>query len=280
MNDEIDFRSDAGGAIKRLVWATDLHLDAVDRIQYRLFFDLVAAYTPDIVLIGGDISNGVASLTHLVNLSKLIPKQFYFVLGNHDFYHGSIVTIRAQAQELSRETSALHYLTDNGIIALSETTALIGHDGWSDARAGDFLNSTVMLNDYLLIDELKRLSQEERLLKLNELGSEAAEYLQKQLTVALQSFERVIILTHVPPFVESCLYDGLPCDANWAPHFVGQATGEALEAVMKQYPSKQLLVLCGHSHWGQDINILPNLRVITGHSDLGIPNVQGVIFIN
>lgn len=280
MNDEIDFLSPKGGTIKRLVWATDLHLDAVDKVQYRMFFDLVSAYTPDIVLIGGDISNGEASLIHLNNLSKLIPKQFYFVLGNHDFYHGSIVKIRAQAKELTREIPALHYLTDNGIIALSETTALIGHDGWSDGRAGDFLNSTVMLNDYLLIDELKRLTQEERLQKLNQLGSEAANFLKQQLSAALKTYERVVLLTHVPPFVEACLYDGVPCDANWAPHFVGQATGTVLETLMKQHPDQQLLVLCGHSHTGQDIHILPNLRVVTGHSELGLPNIQGVIYVN
>lgn len=280
MGHEVDFRNEEGGPIKRLIWSTDLHFDAADRSQYQLFFDLVNAHEPDFVLIGGDISNGVTSLTHLNNLAKVIDKQFYFVFGNHDFYYGSILEIRNEAKKLTREVPRLHYLTDNGIIALSEQTALIGHDGWSDGRCGDFLNSDVLLNDYLLIEELKRLNHEERLQKLNELGTEAAEFLKKQLKTALETYERVVLLTHVPPFEESCLYEGLPADGNWTPHFVGKATGDAIEAVMKLHPNKQLLVLCGHSHWGQDIQILPNLRVVTGHSELGIPNVQGLIFIN
>jgi len=278
--EEIDFRNENGGAIKRLIWSTDLHFDAADRSQYRLYFDLIKVNEPDYVLIGGDISNGATSLIHLTNLSKLIEKQFYFVLGNHDFYYGSISAIRNDAKKITQEVSRIQYLTDYGIIALSEKTALIGHDGWSDARAGDYFHSDIMLNDYFLIDELKRLNNEERFEKLNELGTEAAEYLRDQLTKALKLYDRVIILTHVPPFEESCLYEGLPADANWTPHFVCKASGDAIAEVMKNHPEKELLVLCGHSHWRQDVLILPNLRVVTGHSELGIPNVQGLILIN
>jgi Icc protein len=280
MNNEIDFRGADGDRIQRVVWSTDLHLDAVDKVQYALYFDLMVAYEPDIVLIGGDVSNGKASLVHLQNLAKFINRELYFVLGNHDFYYDSITKMRTAAKYLTKIVPNIYYLSNSGIISLSRKTALIGHDGWSDGRAGNFLESDVMLNDYLLIDELKKLNHEERLYKLNELGSEAAEYLKKQLTKALKTYDRVILLTHVPPFEEACFHDGNPCDERWAPHFVGKATGEAIEKVMSLHPEKQLLVLCGHSHWGNNIQILPNLRVVTGHSELGVPNIQGLIFIN
>jgi len=280
MTHEVDFRNSDGVQFKRLVWSTDLHLDAADRSQYHVFRELVKAYEPDVVLIGGDISNGVGSLLHLTNLAKFIDKQFYFVLGNHDFYYGSIPQIRDEAKQLMKEIPQLHYLTDNGIVALSEQTALIGHDGWSDARCGDFFNSDVLLNDYFLIDELKRLNQDERSQKLQELGSEAAKFLKKQLLIALKTYKRVVLLTHVPPFEEACLYEGVPSGPSWTPHFVCQAAGEAMESVMKEHPEKQLLVLCGHSHCGQDVQILPNLRVLTGQSELGNPNVQGLIFVD
>lgn len=280
MGYEIDFRGESGGGIKRLVWSTDLHFDAADRSQYHLFLELVKANEPDYILIGGDICNGVSCLVYLANLAKVISKPLYFVLGNHDFYYGSIGAIRKDAQNLNKEAKNVHYLSDFKIIPLTEQTALIGHDGWSDAKAGDYFNSDVMLNDYFLIDELKRLNNEERFQKLNALGEEAASYLSQQLIKAFETFERVVLLTHIPPFEESCLYEGVPAEGNWTPHFVGKATGEAIERVMKEYPNKQLLILCGHSHWGQDIQILPNLRVVTGHSELGIPNVQGLIYVN
>lgn len=280
MPHEIDFRNEDGGSMKRMVWSTDLHLNASDRSQYRMFFDLIIAHEPDIVLIGGDISNGISSLNHLANLSKIVAKPIYFVLGNHDYYYGSISYIRKEAEKLSVEIPPLHYLTSNGIIPLSEQTALIGHDGWSDGKAGDYFNSDVLLNDYLFIEELKRLNLEERFVKLNQLGEEAANDLKNKLTEALKTYDRVVILTHVPPFEEACLYEGVPADSNWTPHFVGKSTGDAIEGVMKENPDKQLLVLCGHSHWAQDIQILPNLRVVAGQADLGIPNVQGLIFVN
>ncbi len=280
MTHEINFRDDSGASIRRLIWLTDLHLDAIDKAQYRMFHELIASHEPDLVLIGGDISNGTASLMHLANLEKLIDKQFYFVLGNHDFYYGSIAQTRRMAHALTKSNSKIQYLTDNGIIQLSKHTALIGHDGWSDARAGDFLNSDIMLNDYYLIEELKRLNQEERMLKLHELGTEAAGFLKKQLIKAFKIYTHVVLLTHVPPFEEACLFDGKPSDANWSPHFVGKATGEALKDVMQHHPEKQLLVLCGHSHHSQDIFILPNLHVVTGQSELGLPDIQGLIFVN
>ncbi|HEV8051863.1 MAG TPA: metallophosphoesterase [Parachlamydiaceae bacterium] len=277
---EIDFRKENGGIIKRLAWSTDLHLDAAGRSQSDVYLDLLIAHEPDIVLIGGDVSNGITTFAHLGNMAKRFEKDIFFVLGNHDFYNGSIPVIRNDAKNIGAIASNLHYLTDGAVIELSEQTALIGHDGWSDAYAGDFIKSDVMLNDYFLIDELKRLTHEERFLKLHELGEEAAVSVNKLLLTALEKYDRVILLIHVPPFVEACLYEGHPADDNWIPHFVNIATGKVLEAIMKTKPEKELLVLCGHTHWGQDIQILPNLRVVTGHSELGIPNVQGIIYIN
>jgi len=278
--EEIDFRNEDGGPVKRLVWSTDLHFDAADRSQYLLYFDLIKANEPDFILIGGDISNGINSLGHLENLTKLTDTPCYFVLGNHDYYYGSIVSIRIEATKLHEKFPGVQYLTGKGIIALSKQTALIGHDGWADAGAGDYFKSDIMLNDYLLIDELKHLNTDQRFEKLQGLGREAADYLKKELLNVLKTYERVIILTHVPPFEESCLYEGMAADGNWTPHFVCKASGVAIKEVMKNNPEKQLLVLCGHSHWRQDIQILPNLRVVTGHSELGIPNVQGLILIN
>ena len=119
MGYEIDFRAENGGAIKRLVWSTDLHFDAADRSQYQLFLDLVKANEPDCLLIGGDICNGASSLVYLTNLAKVIHKPVYFVLGNHDYYYGSINAIRKEAQSLNKELPKVNYLSNNKIISLA-----------------------------------------------------------------------------------------------------------------------------------------------------------------
>lgn len=275
----VEFNKDPTLASKKLAWATDLHLDAADKANHRRFFDLMVSYKPDIILIGGDVSNGVNSLIHLKHLAKLIKAPFYFILGNHDFYYGSIKKIRALAHETSKEFGGVHYLTDAGIVELTPTTALIGHDGWYDGRSGDFMKSNILLNDYFLIDELKDLTLKDRLNLLNKLGSEAADYIKKTLQEAFKKYDRVIILTHAPPFREVCLYEGLPSNDNWAPHFVCKAMGDVLLEEAQNNPNKQILVLCGHTHAGMDASILPNLRVLTGQSELKIPHVQGIIKI-
>jgi Icc-related predicted phosphoesterase len=263
----------------RIAWTTDLHLDAADKIQHRQFFDHMIQHAPDALLIGGDISNGATSLLHLKHFAKLIQRPCYFVLGNHDYYYGSITKIRGQAHEVAKNFSNIHYLTDGGVFALTPTTALVGHDGWSDGRAGDFFNSDILLNDYYLIEELKNLRPRERLHKLNQLGSEAGDYIKKILRQAFLTYERAIILTHTPPIEKACFYDNQPCDANWAPHFVCKALGDAVQEIMKEFPNKELLILCGHSHSGSDIQLMPNLRILTGQSELGQPQVQGIILV-
>jgi hypothetical protein len=40
------------------------------------------------------------------------------------------------------------------------------------------------------------------------------------------------------------------------------------------------VVLCGHTHALADVAILPNLRVITGPSEFGIPKVQAILLVN
>ncbi len=261
----------------RLIWITDLHLESTEKERVRKFFQVVVAEKPDAILIGGDISTGVNSLLHLKHLAKLIHKPFYFVLGNHDFYFGSIYKIRKMARQANKEFENAHYLTGGGIIGLTNRTALIGHDGWADGKAGNFLSSSIMLHDYLLIDELKNQTPAERLQALNRLGKEAADSLEKLLLTALPFYERVILLTHTPPFREACLYNGAVCDENWAPHFVNQAVGEMLLEVVSSFPDKEVLVLCGHSHHTADCQMLPNLRVLAGHCDVGNPSVQGII---
>ncbi len=244
------------------------------------FFELLAEYECDAMLVGGDVSNGLGSLNYLTKIQKAVQKPLYFVLGNHDYYYGSIDNIRKEASKLSQEHPDLCYLSAAKVIPLSEKTALIGHDGWSDGRAGNYAKSDVLLNDYFLIAEIKNLNAKDRLVKLNELGAEAAHFLSVHLKEALKHFESVVLLTHVPPFEECCISMGVSADPNWTPHFVGQLTGKHLEEIMRKHPNKKLLILCGHSHWGNDIQILPNLRVVTGHSDLGNPYVQGQVFIN
>lgn len=263
---------------KKLAWLTDLHLDAAeDHVVQQLLQDLVAL-KPDSILIGGDTCNGHKALNYISSIAQIVEKKVYFVLGNHEFYHESIPQTRDLAYHSTDNNDQLHYLTYEQIIELTPMTALIGHDGWSDARAGNFMDSTIALHDYTLIKELKNLTKSKLQLKLHQLGSQAAQDIRKKLEKAFKQYSNVIILTHTPPFQAACLYDNNIADQdNWAPHFVCKAMGDVLNKLMNAHLDKQVIVLCGHAHHMADISILPNLRVMVGESTLRSPQIQGLI---
>jgi hypothetical protein len=144
------------GAAMRLAWLTDLHLNFVkDEYRTALLVQAIEAAGVDAVLVGGDIGEADSFAEYLEVLSIGVALPTYFVLGNHDYYQGSIADVREASRILSQQSDILHWLPASGVVRLSEETALVGHGGWGDGRAGCFLKSDVVLNDYLLIDELR-----------------------------------------------------------------------------------------------------------------------------
>lgn len=267
---EIKFLKKSGRSI---VWLTDLHLDATDPRAVKDFFELIKELNPTEVLIGGDVSNGALSLIHLLEMNATIKKPIFFVLGNHDYYFSSIEKIR----NLAAESKGGTYLSRHGAVMLDKTTALVGHDGWADGKEGDFLASTIVLNDYLFIEDLKGLGKEALLKKLGALGKEGAEAVKVQLMSLPKEVKQVIVLVHAPPFLEACRWEGVPSDSNWSPHFVSRQMGEVLKSFAGEHPNIDFLVLCGHSHTEADIQELKNLRVIAGAAVLGAPQIAGII---
>jgi hypothetical protein len=150
----------------------------------------------------------------------------------------------------------------------------VGHDGWSDARAGDYDRSPVLLNDYRLIEELSGWDKSERRVHLQRLGDEAAQHIRSVLPEMLQEHSHVLLLTHVPPLREACWHQGRMSDDDWAPHFTCQAMGEAILQIMDGYPDRQLTVLCGHTHGEGEMRPMPQLTILTGGAVYGEPAIS------
>ena len=269
--------------MKRVAWLTDVHLNFLDDPVRRRFVESVAAQSPDAVLISGDIAESPDVARHLQEMAGILRRPVYFVLGNHDFYRGSIARTREEVADLAAGSDHLVYLTGADVVELSPTTALVGHDGWGDARLGDYYGSRVLLNDFLLIDELHLLNAERDDLDrprlepvLNALGDEAAEHFARVLPAAMESHRRVVALTHVPPFREAAWHQGKPSDDAWLPFFACRAVGDCFLEVMRVRPDRELLVLCGHTHGSGETQILENLRVLTGGAKYREPAVQRV----
>ena len=272
----------------RLAWATDIHLNFLDAATRHRFYQSLGEDS-DAVAISGDIAESTDIEEYLREMEESLKRPIFFVLGNHDFYRGSIGKTREAVARLAARSEHLVYLTAKDIVELTPTTALVGHDGWADARLGDFQNSNVVLNDYVLIEELCKwkeghgldeedpgLDKESLAEALGVLGDEAGRHFERALSEAVEKYTNVIAVTHVPPFREATWHEGRTSDENWLPHFSCKAVGDAMQRVMRSNPQCNLLVLCGHTHGAGEANLLGNLKVLTGRAVYGSPTVQRV----
>jgi 3',5'-cyclic AMP phosphodiesterase CpdA len=263
----------------RLAWISDPHLNFVERGS-KAWRELVrAARAAGAVLLGGDISEAHTLERDLRALQQDLHLPVYFVLGNHDFYGGGVDQVRQRARALSQEQPQLCWLpaVPGGHVPLGADVALLGVDGWGDARLGNAESSPVALNDFLLIEDHRNALVRERLVAhLRELGDRDAEELRENLQRAA-THHRLVVLTHVPPFREACWHAGSLSSDDWLPYFACDAVGRVLAEFAGQHPGHELLVLCGHTHGGGRAQIQDNLLVVTGPADYGSPTVQGIV---
>ncbi len=264
----------------RYGWVTDPHLDAVDEAQRLAFFQRLTTSDLDGLWITGDIAESDSVLPILESLETVFQKTIFFVLGNHDYYGSSIKTMRGIVTQWVRGRERVKWLPMAGCTPLSETTALVGHGGWADGVIGDFLHSNIVLNDYRRISELVISDRRELLRRLRVYGQEAAADLERPLRSAVERFRKVVCLTHVPPFLESCWYQGEATLSEWTPHFTCGAVGQMLHRVALESPNTMIEVYCGHTHNSGVAVMAPNLTVHTGGAEYGAPELQRVIEVD
>ena len=265
--------------IRKLAWVTDPHLNFLDHAALDAFCAELAQQESDAFLITGDIGEAPNVAIYLNMLDSRLARPIYFVVGNHDFYRGSIPAVRAKVSQLCAVCPNLHYLPAAGVITLSSDTCLIGHDGWADGRFGDYAGSTVRMNDWILIEDLAGMTREGRLAKLHALGDEAATHFRAVLPEALGRFRHIVVAIHVPPFREGCWYSGRPSSDEWLPHISCKAAGDVLKEMMAQHPDRDMTVYCGHTHGEGEAQVLPNLRVVTGGAEYRDPKLQRIIVV-
>jgi Icc protein len=264
----------------RLAWLTDIHLNFVTpavRLRFaRALARALARAAVDGVIVTGDIGEADSFAPLLDELACAVARPVWFVLGNHDFYGGAIHAVRDRARTLTAEHAWLRWLPACGTVSLTDEVALVGHDGWGDARLGNAAHTNIELSDFHLIENL-RLERSARTRRLNALGDEAAAYLRSTVREALAPARHVVVATHVPPFREACWHEGQMSDDDWVPYFACAAVGDVLRQAMLDHPGRRMTVLCGHTHGAGVADVLPNLRVLTGGAEYGVPVVQDVL---
>lgn len=252
----------------RATWLTDIHLNFLRPLALKAFYEKVKAERPDAVLITGDIAEGDSVAKFIAEMAEQIAP-VYFVLGNHDFYRANIRVVRGDITRAHKRATYMHAVPS---VKLTDRVTMIGVDGWGDARCGD-LASTVQLSDWNLIEELKKLKNDvpARIDMLKRFGAAEGRLLAEKLA-AVGDAPELLVLTHVPPYPEACVYDGEQSGPAWLPWFTCIATGEALDAHAQAHPQQKITVLCGHSHGIGRYERTPNLVVRTGGWP---PHVEG-----
>lgn len=257
-----------------LAWATDVHLNFVDEAEVKALARRIAEAHPSVLVLTGDIAEAPTLERSLTRLTAGLEVPVGFVLGNHDFYRGAIAAVRQRAATLPTRIPGLTYLSEAPPMTLGPGVALVGVDGWGDARLGACETTGLFLNDFRLIEDLSRLDRRGLLAALRTLGDREAARLAPRLDAAVIGHRRVVVATHVPPFEAACWHEGAISDPDWLPYFTCKAVGDALLRAAETYPHTDFLVLCGHTHSEGEARIRPNLTVLTGAARYGAPTFR------
>lgn len=266
----------------KLLWISDIHLNFLKAEERRQFYEKISNAATNALLISGDIGDAKTLSNILIELISCLEIPVYFVLGNHDYYYGNVTNIRQKITRLSRKHPLLHWLHSGKIVTLDAKTVLVGEDGWADGRYGNYWESNVKLNDSRLIQDLQSgdlLGKHHLLLSMQQLADADAQHLKTTLGQAIKRYtpQQVIVVTHVPPFKECCMYQGKISDDNHLPFFSSKATGDILLEVAEKNPIVSIMVLCGHTHSTAEYRPLPNLQIKTAQAEYYKPHIQEII---
>src|ERR1700691_2419953 len=116
-----------------VIHATDIHLNFVNTQEVLTFCAALNESHPRYILLSGDIAEAPSVCHYLRVLATNVNAPIYFVLGNHDYYNGSVDAVRQDVNALCRElTDKLIYLTSTPFAKQVDDTLIVGVDGWAD----------------------------------------------------------------------------------------------------------------------------------------------------
>lgn len=255
--------------MKRFVWYSDTHLNlSIFPFMKRWFMTHLqnANEEADGLFITGDISHGLGIESDLKFLTKHFNGPIYFVLGNHDYHTRHISSVHADVRRLSAQFPNLHWMTDEPLVSLSEDVALIGTEGWYDARLGDPKWLRWTSDWFLTLDFFHMDSMEERIECWRAMAKDSVDIIVPRLEAALERHKTVYVMTHVPPWKEATRALGSWMEDYWLPYNTNVVLGEAIERVMKGRTDKSVIVLAGHTHTPCHIRVTDTIECMVARA--------------
>ena len=160
-------------------------------------------------------------------IADRVDKPVYFVLGNSDNAYGSNTDeVRLNLSALMKEKTNLHYLHDAPIyfeprnMITGVKTAVVGIDGYADSWN---VSGTQRQQDLATFERNVR-------------------------SAISQGAKRIVILTHVPPFVTDCWYKGEITTVKNALHYSSAESAILFLNLANEHQNVTFVVYCGHTH--------------------------------
>lgn len=274
----------------KIAWATDIHLDFLQReggralVQFA-FAEPLASANVDAVIISGDISLSDMLEDHLRIIDETVKCPVYFVLGNHDFYGGDFESVRSMVDRVCSKSKNLRYLTsEENEIQISPGFSIVGHDGWYDAYYGRPFSAGLVMSDWLQIKDFSAhlhpiaggstIDPHGIVGVAREASFNAAEAVLERARKAALNSKRVVIVTHVPPFPEVHAQGGKGNNDASIPWYTSKFMGEAITRVAEENPGVGFTVLCGHTHYKAKFLNGKNIECFVGGSEYGEPRYE------
>lgn len=265
----------------KFLWYSDTHLNlAFPWTQYN-FVSHILEEKPQGLIITGDIACGLSLKSVMTFLSKKLGDlPVYFVKGNHDSYSISLDESEKITKQLCKEFSNLFWMQDKEVVPITDTSCFIGDDGWYDGRLENAKYLSWNLDWIMIEDFIKLKSYEEKLELTRKLADISAFNLHRKLEAALDKFETVYLLTHIPPWAEATRAIGTDTEKFWLPYNVNYHLGKMIEEVMVDRPKQNVIVLCGHTHQPAFVNVKNNIEcLVQSGKYLGTPIEHNCIFV-
>lgn len=245
----------------KYLWFTDTHFNKASPLTFIKFIIHLIKEKPKGIFLTGDISNGILTYFYLKILAIFINCPTYFVLGNHDYFFSSIEKTHQRIRSVCQDYPNLIWLTEQEPIKINNEVALIGTEGWYDVNLGNpkYLKFTF---DWVLTENFRKLpNMLARIKAFRSLANKSCKIIEHKLKSALeQNYKTIYILTHYPPWKEA----GRDPDSFFGKYHlaydINMRLGQTIEKIMKEYPHKNVVVLCGHTHSDAWIHVSHNIE--------------------
>jgi predicted MPP superfamily phosphohydrolase len=260
----------------KIAHVTDPHFNFIvineaghrNEVMFANFCDQIREAGCEAVVISGDITEAPYIQSDLKLFEKHLALPIYFVLGNHDFYHGSFASVWKTAEEITNTEPFIKWLQISDPIQLQEKTCLIGDDGWYDIKAGGAEFSRLMMTDFHLIHDFRHQMHMSIVAMSRKLAFESTERLEQKIRKAVEQYDTIYIATHVPPYLEAALSPQRKLsDFSWAPYMTNIMMGDMLIQVAEEFRDKKFIVLAGHTHTSCLHKAWHNIEVRVGQAE-------------